>query len=159
MPTLFDPLQLGDLLLPNRIIMGPLTRCRASTGRVPNALNAEYYAQRASAGLIISEATAISPQGVGYPDTPGLWSSEQVEGWKLVTEAVHKKGGRIFAQLWHVGRISAPSYLNGELPVSASAVKPKGHVSLIRPLEDYVTPRPLELSEIPASSRLTARRR
>jgi 2,4-dienoyl-CoA reductase-like NADH-dependent reductase (Old Yellow Enzyme family) len=149
MPSLFDPLKLGDLTLPNRVIMAPLTRCRASAGRVPNALMAEYYAQRATAGLIISEATAVTPHGVGYPDTPGLWSAEQVAGWKLVTEAVHKQGGRIFAQLWHVGRISAPLYLNGELPVSASAVQPKGHVSLVRPLQDYVTPRALELSEIP----------
>ncbi len=149
MPNLFDPLKLGDLTLPNRIIMAPLTRCRASEGRVPNALMAEYYAQRADAGLIISEATAVTPMGVGYPDTPGLWSQEQVEGWKLITKAVHKKGGRIFAQLWHVGRISAPLYLNGELPVAPSAIAAKGHVSLVRPLQDFVTPRALETSEIP----------
>ncbi|MGE4482389.1 alkene reductase [Acidocella sp.] len=149
MPNLFDPLQLGELTLPNRIIMAPLTRCRAAAGRVPNALMAEYYAQRAGAGLIISEATAVTPMGVGYPDTPGLWSQEQVEGWKLVTKAVHEKGGRIFAQLWHVGRISAPLYLNGELPVAPSAIAAQGHVSLVRPLQDYVTPRALETSEIP----------
>lgn len=149
MPNLFDPLQLGELTLPNRIIMAPLTRCRASEGRVPNALMAEYYAQRADAGLIISEATAVTPMGVGYPDTPGLWSQEQVEGWKLITKAVHDKGGRIFAQLWHVGRISAPLYLNGELPVAPSAIAAKGHVSLVRPLQDFVTPRALETSEIP----------
>ncbi|MCB5945319.1 alkene reductase [Acidocella sp. KAb 2-4] len=149
MPDLFTPLKLGDLTLPNRIIMAPLTRCRASEGRVPNALMAEYYAQRASAGLIISEATAVTPMGVGYPDTPGLWSQEQVEGWKLTTDAVHKAGGRIFAQLWHVGRISAPLYLNGELPVAPSAIKPEGHVSLVRPQQEFVTPRALELSEIP----------
>ena len=129
--------------------MAPLTRCRASEGRVPNALMAEYYAQRADAGLIISEATSVTPMGVGYPDTPGLWSQEQVEGWKLVTKAVHDKGGLIFAQLWHVGRISAPLYLNGELPVAPSAIAAKGHVSLVRPLQDFVTPRALELSEIP----------
>lgn len=149
MPSLFDPLQLGELTLPNRIIMAPLTRCRASEGRVPNALMAEYYAQRADAGLIISEATAVTPMGVGYPDTPGLWSQEQVEGWKLVTKAVHQKGGRIFAQLWHVGRISAPLYLNGELPVAPSAIAAEGHVSLVRPQQNYVTPRALETSEIP----------
>lgn len=149
MPSLFDPLKLGELTLPNRIIMAPLTRCRASAGRVPNALMAEYYAQRADAGLIISEATAVTPMGVGYPDTPGLWSQEQVEGWKLITKAVHDKGGRIFAQLWHVGRISAPLYLNGELPVAPSAIAAQGHVSLVRPLQDFVTPRALELSEIP----------
>ncbi|WP_234732200.1 alkene reductase [Acidocella facilis] len=149
MPNLFDPLKLGELTLRNRIIMAPLTRCRASEGRVPNALMAEYYAQRADAGLIITEATSVTPMGVGYPDTPGLWSQEQVEGWKLVTKAVHDKGGLIFAQLWHVGRISAPLYLNGELPVAPSAIAAQGHVSLVRPLQDYVTPRALELSEIP----------
>lgn len=149
MPTLFDPITMGDLELCNRIIMSPLTRCRAE-GRVPNALMAEYYEQRASAGLIISEATAVTPMGVGYPDTPGIWSGEQVEGWKLVTDAVHKAGGKIVCQLWHVGRISDPSYLNGELPVSASAVKPAGHVSLIRPMKEFVTPRALETAEIPA---------
>ena len=105
-PGLLDPLKLGALQLPNRVIMAPLTRCRASEGRVPNVLMAEYYRQRASAGLIISEATAVSPMGVGYPDTPGIWSDEQVEGWQLVTEAVHSEGGRIVLQLWHVGRIS-----------------------------------------------------
>ena len=149
MSDLFTPLHVGDLVLPNRIIMAPLTRCRAAPGRVPNALNAEYYAQRAGAGLILSEATAVMPHGVGYPDTPGLWSDEQVEGWKLVTKAVHDKGGRIFAQLWHVGRISDPVYLNGELPVAPSAIKPAGHVSLIRPAKEFVTPRALETDEIP----------
>jgi 2,4-dienoyl-CoA reductase-like NADH-dependent reductase (Old Yellow Enzyme family) len=148
MPNLFDPLKLGELTLRNRIIMAPLTRCRASEGRVPNALMAEYYAQRADAGLIISEATAVTPMGVGYPDTPGLWSQEQVEGWKLVTKAVHDEGGLIFAQLWHVGRISAPLYLNGALPVAPSAIAAEGHVSLVRPQQNYVTPRALETSEI-----------
>jgi 2,4-dienoyl-CoA reductase-like NADH-dependent reductase (Old Yellow Enzyme family) len=149
MPTLFDPLKLGDLTLPNRIIMAPLTRSRAGSVRVPNELMAEYYAQRASAGLIISEATSVTPMGVGYADTPGLWSDEQVQGWKTVTKAVHKAGGRIFAQLWHVGRISAPLFLNGELPVAPSAVAAKGHVSLVRPEQAFVTPRALEASEIP----------
>ncbi len=149
MPKLFDTLPLGDLVLPNRVIMAPLTRCRASAGRVPNALMAEYYAQRAGAGLILSEATSVCPQGVGYPDTPGIWNEAQVQGWKEVTEAVHARGGRIFLQLWHVGRISDPLYLDGELPVAPSALAPEGHVSLVRPEKAYVTPRALELDEIP----------
>ncbi|CAD5105963.1 alkene reductase [Zestomonas carbonaria] len=148
MTTLFDPIRIGELELPNRIIMAPLTRCRADEGRVPNALMAEYYAQRASAGLIISEATSVTPMGVGYPDTPGIWSDEQVRGWTNVTKAVHANGGRIVLQLWHVGRISDPIYLNGELPVAPSAIAPKGHVSLVRPLKEYVTPRALETEEI-----------
>ncbi|PPD31662.1 MAG: alkene reductase [Methylomonas sp.] len=149
MTTLFDPIRIGDLELPNRVIMAPLTRCRASAGRVPNALMAEYYAQRASAGLILSEATCVSAQGVGYPDTPGIWSDEQIQGWQGVTKAVHAAGGRIFLQLWHVGRVSHPDYLHGELPVAPSAIAPKGHVSLLRPMRDYVTPRALEIDEIP----------
>ena len=148
MPTLFDPIQIGDLQLNNRIIMAPLTRCRADEGRVPNALMAEYYVQRASAGLIISEATAVTPMGVGYPDTPGIWSDEQIRGWSNVTQAVHANGGKIVLQLWHVGRISDPIYLNGELPVAPSAIQPAGHVSLVRPIKDYVTPRALETEEI-----------
>jgi 2,4-dienoyl-CoA reductase-like NADH-dependent reductase (Old Yellow Enzyme family) len=148
MPTLFDPIQIGDLQLPNRVIMAPLTRCRAEPGRVPGALMAEYYVQRASAGLIISEATSVTPMGVGYPDTPGIWSDEQVQGWKNVTQAVHAAGGRIVLQLWHVGRISDPIYLDGELPVAPSAVQPKGHVSLIRPMKSFETPRALETEEI-----------
>jgi 2,4-dienoyl-CoA reductase-like NADH-dependent reductase (Old Yellow Enzyme family) len=148
MPTLFDPLTLGDITLPNRIIMAPLTRARAGSERVPNALMAEYYVQRASAGLIIAEATSVTPMGVGYADTPGLWSDEQVIGWKLVTDAVHKAGGRIFAQLWHVGRISSPVFLNGQPPVAPSAIAAKGHVSLVRPEQEYPVPRALELSEI-----------
>ncbi|WP_333797155.1 alkene reductase [Rheinheimera sp.] len=147
-PTLFAPLQLGSLTLKNRIVMAPLTRCRASEGRVPNALMADYYRQRASAGLILSEATSVTPMGVGYPDTPGIWSDEQVQGWKLVTDAVHQQGGLIFLQLWHVGRVSDPYYLNGELPVAPSAVKPAGHVSLLRPMKDFETPRALTLDEI-----------
>ena len=151
MTTMFDPIKVGALELPNRIVMAPLTRSRAvGGGRVPNALMAEYYVQRASAGLILSEATAVTPMGVGYADTPGIWSDEQVEGWKLVTEAVHKAGGRIFLQLWHVGRISDPVFLDGALPVAPSAIQPKGHVSLVRPKRDYATPRALETAEIPA---------
>lgn len=146
---LFQSLQAGAFQFPNRMVMAPLTRCRASAGRVPNAMMAEYYAQRAAFGLILSEATAISPQGVGYPNTPGIWSDEQVEGWKLVTRAVQDAGGQILLQLWHVGRISDPVYLNGELPVAPSAIAAAGHVSLIRPMKEFVTPRALELTEIP----------
>jgi hypothetical protein len=149
MATLFDPITIGDLTLKNRVVMAPLTRSRAvGEGRVPNALMAKYYEQRASAGLILSEATAVTPQGVGYADTPGLWSDEQVEGWKLVTEAVHKAGGVIFAQLWHVGRVSDPSFLNGEAPVAPSAIAAKGHVSLLRPQRPYPVPRALDTEEI-----------
>ncbi len=150
MHTLFQPLKVGDLVLPNRVIMAPLTRCRADAGRVPNAMMARYYAQRASAGLILSEATAVTPMGVGYPDTPGIWSDAQVEGWRQVTTAVHAAGGRIFMQLWHVGRISDPFYLDGELPVAPSAIAAAGHVSLLRPQKAYVTPRALETHEIPS---------
>ena len=150
MTTLFDPITIGDLQLPNRIIMAPLTRSRAvGGGRVPNELMAEYYVQRASAGLILSEATAVTPQGVGYADTPGIWSDEQVAGWKQVTDAVHQAGGRIFLQLWHVGRISDPSFLNGEAPVAPSAIAAKGNVSLLRPARPYPVPRALAASEIP----------
>ncbi len=148
MTTIFDPITLGDLELPNRIIMAPLTRCRADEGRVPNAMMAEYYVQRASAGLILSEATSVTPMGVGYPDTPGIWSNDQVRGWTNVTKAIHGAGGRIFLQLWHVGRISHQSYLNGETPVAPSAIKPAGHVSLVRPIADFPTPRALETAEI-----------
>lgn len=145
---LLSPLRVGAWQLPNRMIMAPLTRCRASAGRVPNELMAEYYAQRASAGLILAEATSVDPHGVGYPDTPGIWSDPQVNGWKRVTDAVHAKGGRILLQLWHVGRISDPVYLNGELPVAPSAIQPDGHVSLIRPMKAFVTPRALQIDEI-----------
>lgn len=150
MSQLFEPLQVGDIKLPNRVVMAPLTRCRAGEGRVPTSLMAEYYVQRASAGLILSEATAVTPMGVGYPDTPGIWSNEQVTGWKMVTSAVHAAGGRIFLQLWHVGRISDPYYLDGAQPVAPSAIAAKGHVSLMRPMKTFVTPRALQLDEIPS---------
>lgn len=149
MPTLFDPIQIGDLTLSNRILMAPLTRCRAIDHRIPNALMVEYYRQRAGAGLILSEATAVTPMGVGYPNTPGIWSKEQIAGWKKITEAVHQEGGKMLLQLWHVGRISDPFYLNGALPVAPSAIQPSGHVSLMRPKKEYVIPRALELREIP----------
>jgi len=146
--NLLTPITVGAWELPNRLIMAPLTRCRASEGRVPNAMMAEYYAQRASVGLIISEATSVCPMGVGYPNTPGIWSDDQVEGWKLVTEAVHKAGGRMILQLWHVGRVSDPIYLDGKLPLAPSAIAPEGHVSLVRPEKPFETPRALETDEI-----------
>ncbi len=150
MPTLFDPLQIGDLAVPNRIFLAPLTRNRSTgPGRVPNALMRDYYVQRASAGLIISEATSVAPAGVGYPHTPGVWSDEQVEGWRKIVEGVHGAGGRILLQLWHVGRISDPIYHDGALPVAPSPIAPKGNVSLLRPQRPYVTPRALETEEIP----------
>ncbi|HVJ46837.1 MAG TPA: alkene reductase, partial [Luteolibacter sp.] len=149
MSNLLSPIKIGAWDLPNRVIMAPLTRCRSSAGRVPNDLMVEYYKQRAAFGLIITEATSVTAQGVGYPDTPGIWSDEQVAGWKKVTEAVHTEGGRIILQLWHVGRVSDPLYLNGELPVAPSAVRPAGHVSLVRPIKEFVTPRALEAEELP----------
>jgi 2,4-dienoyl-CoA reductase-like NADH-dependent reductase (Old Yellow Enzyme family) len=149
MPTLFDPLRVGALELPNRIFMSPLTRRRSGPTRVPNALMAEYYRQRAGAGLIISEGTIVSPMAAGYAETPGVWSDEQVEGWRGVTRAVHEAGGRIFLQLWHVGRISHSSFLNGALPVAPSAIAAKGRVSLVRPETPYETPHALARDEIP----------
>ena len=149
MSQLFEPLRAGDLTLRNRIVMAPLTRMHASPGRVPNDLMVEYYTQRAGAGMILTEATAVTPQGVGYADTPGLWAPEQVQGWRKVTSAVHRAGGLIVAQLWHVGRISDPMFLDGELPVAPSAIAARGHVSHVRPERAYVTPRALETAEIP----------
>ena len=146
---LFTPYALSALQLPHRIVMAPMTRNRAGAGNVPTALMAEHYAQRASAALIISEATQISPQGVGYPGTPGLHSDEQVAGWRQVTEAVHREGGRIFVQLWHVGRISHPSLQpNGALPVAPSAISPAGNALTHQGLAPFVVPRALEQSEI-----------
>ena len=150
MAELDSPLVLGDLHLKNRVIMAPLTRNRATTDRVPTPMMVEYYAQRASAGLIISEATVISEAANGYEKTPGLFSDAQVEGWKNVTHAVHAKDGLIVAQLWHVGRVSHPDLLQGATPVSASEVKQAGYVSLLRPKREYVVPRPLAISEIKA---------
>ena len=146
---LFTPYRMGDLDLPNRIVMAPLTRMRAHPlNHVPTTLQAEYYAQRASAGLIITEATAISAEGFGWADTPGLWTEEQVRGWQRVTDAVHAAGGRIFAQLWHTGAISHPELLGGAQPVSASNVDP-GQVS-VTPTgrKPTVTPRSLTKQEI-----------
>jgi 2,4-dienoyl-CoA reductase-like NADH-dependent reductase (Old Yellow Enzyme family) len=151
MPGLLDPITLGDLQLQNCVIMAPLTRNRSSgVGRVPNALMAQYYAQRASAGAILSEATSVMPSGVGYPQTPGIWSREHVEGWRGVTNAVHEAGGKILLQLWHVGRISDPSYHDGAPPVAPSAVAASGNVSLLRPQRPYPLPRALRTDEIPS---------
>jgi N-ethylmaleimide reductase len=152
--VLFEPFTLGDLQLPNRVIMAPLTRSRASQpGDIPWELNATYYAQRASAGLIIAEATQISPQGKGYAFTPGIYSDEQVEGWQKVTSAVHRNGGRMVLQLWHVGRISRPELQpNGEQPVAPSAVKPEGAQTFIDEnsgMVDVLEPRALMTDEIP----------
>jgi len=149
MVSLFDPIQLGTVALRNRVVMAPMTRTRASDGRIPNDLMRIYYSQRASAGLILTEATSISPQGVGYPNTPGIWSSAQVDGWRKVTSAVHDKGGKIFVQLWHVGRVSDPEHLNGEIPVAPSAIACAGQVSVLQPPRDYVVPRALHTEEIP----------
>lgn len=147
---LFTPLRLGLYVLPNRIVMAPLTRNRAGPGNVPQAMNARYYAQRASAGLIITEATQISPQGVGYPNTPGIHNAAQVAGWRNVTQAVHERGGRIFLQLWHVGRISHPSLQpGGALPVAPSAIRPAGEAYTYEGLKPFVTPRALDIAEIP----------
>ena len=148
MSILQEPIRLGELNLKNRVIMAPLTRCRADNNRVPTKMMSQYYAQRASMGMIIAEATSITPMGVGYPNTPGIWSQEQIEGWRDVVNEVHKKDGVIVLQLWHVGRISHPIYLDGETPVSASAVKPQGHVSLTRPKKDFITPRELTTQEV-----------
>jgi len=145
---LFEPLSLGSLQLRNRLVMAPLTRCRSAEGRVPTPLMAEYYSQRSNAGLILSEATSVSARGVGYPNTPGIWSDAQVEGWKTVTEAVHAAGGLMMLQLWHVGRISHPTYLDGEPPVAPSAIAAGGHVSLIRPETGFPVPHALTQEEI-----------
>ncbi|ELS32394.1 MULTISPECIES: alkene reductase [Pseudanabaena] len=148
--NLLSTVKLGRYTLPNRIVMAPLTRNRAAAGNVPTTLNALHYEQRSSAGLLITEASQVSPQGLGYPNTPGIYSSEQVEGWRLVTNAVHAKGGKIFLQLWHVGRISHPDLQpHGELPVAPSAIAPEGEVATYTGMKPYVTPRALELEEIP----------
>lgn len=147
---LISPIKLGRYTLPNRVVLAPLTRNRAGEGLAPTALNALHYAQRASGGLLITEASQISPQGMGYPNTPGIYSDEQVAGWRLVTEAVHAKGGKIFLQLWHVGRISHPDLQpNGELPVAPSAIAPEGEAATYTGMKPFVTPRALEISEIP----------
>ena len=146
---LFLPYRLGDLALPNRLVMSPMTRSRALDGNVPHPLAATYYAQRASAGLIVTEATQVSPQGVGYIRTPGIHSVAQVAGWKAVTEAVHREGGKIFAQLWHVGRVSHPDFHAGGLPVAPSALPVEGDAFTTRGRTKLVTPRALATDELP----------
>jgi 2,4-dienoyl-CoA reductase-like NADH-dependent reductase (Old Yellow Enzyme family) len=145
---LMESLQVGDLVLPNRVVMAPLTRLRGTVDHLPTPLMIEYYRQRASAGLILSEGTPVAPMGVGYPQVPGIWSPAQVEGWKPVTAAVHEAGGRIFAQIWHVGRVSDPSLLAGAQPVSASAIPPAGHVTLLHPRKPFDVPRALATEEV-----------
>ena len=148
--SLLTPWRMGSLTLPNRVVMAPMTRCRAGQDRIPKPLMAEYYSQRAGAGLIVTEATVISTQGIGYPGTPGVYTAEQADGWKLVTEAVHKAGGRIFLQLWHCGRISHPLHqVDGALPVAPSAIAPKGETYTSKGMVPFVAPRALELREIP----------
>jgi N-ethylmaleimide reductase len=145
--TVLSPIKIGCYSLPNRVVMAPLTRMRCPDG-IANALMATYYTQRASAGLIISEATPISPQGIGYPDIPCIYTAEQVEGWKQVITAVHEHNGHIFLQLWHVGRISHPDYHDGELPVAPSAIAPKGQAITRHGMKPFVTPRDLSIAEI-----------
>jgi N-ethylmaleimide reductase len=146
---IFSPFRLGPLQLPNRVVMAPMTRNRAGPGNAPTELNATYYAQRAGAGLIVAEASQVSPQGLGYPATPGIHSAEQVAGWRLVTDAVHAAGGRIFLQLWHVGRISHPSLQpDGALPVAPSALAPAGQAWTLDGMKPYVTPRALDTAEL-----------
>lgn len=145
---LFSPIKIGNYRLKNRIFMAPMTRCRSVLDNAANDMMARYYAQRASAGLIITEATQISMLGIGYPYTPGIHTADQVEGWKKVTKAVHEKGGTIFLQLWHVGRISHPAYHYGELPVAPSAIKPAGSIYTYEGMKEFVTPHALTLDEI-----------
>jgi len=146
---LFSPITMGSLPLANRMVMAPMTRNRAPKG-IPTALMAEYYRQRASAGLIISEGAQISAQAVGYPATPGIYSHAHVETWQAVTSAVHDAGGHIFCQLWHCGRISHPSFHDSALPIAPSAIQPAGQAFTYEGLKDFVTPRALETTEIEA---------
>jgi 2,4-dienoyl-CoA reductase-like NADH-dependent reductase (Old Yellow Enzyme family) len=150
MADLFDPIELGDIYAKNRIIMAPLTRSRAGESRVPNDLMAEYYSQRAGAGLIISEATAISPEGYGWYGAPGIYSEAHIEGWKKVTQAVHAKEGKMVLQLWHMGRVSHPDFLGGELPVAPSSIAAEGEANTPTGKKPYVTPRALSIEGIRA---------
>ena len=148
-PNLFTPVRVGDLSLPHRIVMAPLTRMRAGEGNVPQPMNVEYYTQRASAALIITEATQISSQGVGYPHTPGIHTEEQIAGWQKITQAVHQQGGRMFLQLWHVGRVSHPDLQpHGELPVAPSAIAPEGMAATYEGEKPFVVPHALRIEEI-----------
>jgi N-ethylmaleimide reductase len=147
---LLTPARLGALALPNRVVMSAMTRNRAGAGNVPGPLNLTYYVQRASAGLVIAEATQVSPQGVGYPATPGIHSAEQIAGWRKVVDAVHGAGGRIYLQLWHVGRVSHPTMQpGGALPVAPSAIAPAGQLYTSAGMQPYVAPRALDAAEIP----------
>lgn len=149
-PDLFSPIRLGSIELPNRIVMAPMTRGRAGAGNAPQCMSVKYYRQRASAGLIITEASQVSLQGVGYPGTPGIHSYEQISGWRQVVDAVHDAGGRIFLQLWHVGRISHPSVQpDGQLPVAPSPIQPRGEVFTAHGMRPFPVPRALETGEIP----------
>lgn len=154
---LFAPVRIGSLDLPNRVIMAPLTRARASESHVPGPLMAEYYAQRADCGLIVSEATAVDPLGMGWYRAPGLWATEMIDGWRLVTDAVHHAGGRIISQLWHMGRLVLPDYIGGQQPIGPSAIagdgetfapRPDGDTSLFLPMKPYVVPREMDQFDI-----------
>jgi N-ethylmaleimide reductase len=148
--NLFTPVQLGPYELVNRIVMAPMTRNRASDNFVPKTISETYYSQRASAGLIITEASQVSPQGAGYPRTPGIYNKEQIEAWQRITEAVHHQGGRIFLQLWHAGRISHPSVLpKGTLPVAPCPLQAEGQIMTSTGMQNYVVPRALKTDEIP----------
>jgi len=145
---LLTPYQMGPIELNNRIVMAPMTRCMAGDGLIPTKKIAQYYKERADAGLIITEGSIVRPDGQGYPDTPGIYNNKQVEGWKMVTESVHQAGGKIFLQIWHVGRVSHPSYLDGAKPVAPSAVSMEGPVRRRKDMQ-YGTPRELSTEEIP----------
>jgi N-ethylmaleimide reductase len=149
MDPLFEALSVGSVTVPNRIVLAPMTRARASEAHVAQPLMAEYYAQRAGAGLIVSEATGISRQGLGWVKAPGIWTDEQTNAWKQVTSAVHQAGGRIALQLWHMGRASHPDFLNGELPVAPSAIRANGETYTPQGKKAYVTPRALDAAELP----------
>ncbi|MBL7661714.1 alkene reductase [bacterium] len=149
MKKLFTEYQLGKITLKNRMVMAPLTRGRANPDATPNSLMAEYYAQRASAGLIITEATAIDPMGYGWVNAPGIFSKNHLVGWKSVTQVVHNQGGKIFLQLWHMGRVSHPDFLGGKLPLAPSAIKVSFSTNTPLGKKEYVTPRALETEEIP----------
>lgn len=147
---ILQPVTIGELQLKNRIVMAPMTRSRSDNFGVPPDYAADYYAQRADAGLIITEATNISAEARGYPRTPGIWNEAQIKAWKLITDAVHRRDGKIFLQLWHTGRMSHPDMLAGALPVAPSAIKPQGQIRVHEGMKDFVTPRPLRTEEIPA---------
>lgn len=149
MTALFNPIRLGTIEAPNRIFMAPMTRARGTRNHVPSPMMADYYAQRAGAGIIISEAIGISQQGLGWPSATGLWFAEQVAGWRKVTDAVHLAGGRIIAQLWHMGRVVHPSFLDGAQPVSASATIAPGHAHTYSGKQPYTAARPLRVDEVP----------